>query len=124
VAKKLTMKELGELQETANQALGAGKSKSEVVSQMVSDGIDDLTAQRIADSAELRVRRDNDEDLPPPKRVFTYSVIMGAVFMALGIGVVAYSIMRPQEDMTVLVVGGIAVVWGLIRVVMGVMSKR
>ena len=115
VAKKLTMKELSALQETANQALSSGKTKSELVSQMIGDGIDELTAQRIAESADARVRRVNDEDLPAPERVFNIRVFMGIVFLLVGIGVLSYTFMRPQQDNTFRIIGGISVVLGLFR---------
>ena len=124
VSKKLTMKELGALQETAAQSLLAGKGKSELVASLVSDGIDELTAQRIVDTAAQRVRRQGDgtdvDSGKPARGTFNYHTVTGALFLSAGVGAIAYVQVTGNGSEKSYAIGGVAIMLGLYRLARGV----
>ena len=123
MSKKLTMKELGALQETASQSLLAGKGKSEVVAGFVAEGIDERTAERIVETAAQRVKRQGDggTDTDKPARNFiNYRTITGMLFLVAGVGSIAYVQATGTASQDRYIIGGVAIMVGIYRLVRGV----
>ena len=117
------MKELSELQEAASQQLTGGKTKLDVVTAMVANDIDELTATRIVDAAALRLRREieGESAVKPPKNIFNYSTIAGTIFLAAGFGAIGYArVTGNTSEMTYYLAGG-AIFMGLFRLFRGIM---